>query len=115
MLDKEVLGKRIRHEREKQGLTREAFAEKLDISARFAGEIEQGKKGISAETLYKICQNVDVTADYLLLGRQNPNMNPAPTIELLNAIPPEYTDMLEEILRAFARTIQTAEKKYEDA
>lgn len=38
------VGERIRELREVQNYTREAFAEKIDISAKFLYEIETGKK-----------------------------------------------------------------------
>lgn len=44
------VGERIRELREVQNYTREAFAEKIDISAKFLYEIETGKKGFSADT-----------------------------------------------------------------
>lgn len=48
------IGERIRELREIHNYTREAFAEKVDISAKFLYEIETGKKGFSADTLGKI-------------------------------------------------------------
>lgn len=46
MYDNSV-GERIRELREIQNYTREALAEKVDISAKFLYEIEVGKKGNS--------------------------------------------------------------------
>lgn len=53
MLDLRV-GERIRELRESQNYTREGFAEKVDISAKFLYEIEVGKKGFSADVLCRI-------------------------------------------------------------
>ena len=40
------IGKRLRRQREKINMSREAFAEKANISPQFLAEIENGKKGI---------------------------------------------------------------------
>lgn len=63
------IGKRLRRQREKMNMIREEFAEKAGISPQFLAEIENGKKGMSVDTLYKICQSFNLSADYLLFGR----------------------------------------------
>lgn len=50
------IGERIRELRELQNYTREVFAEKVDISAKFLYEIEVGKKNFSANTLCRIAR-----------------------------------------------------------
>lgn len=62
------IGKRLRRHRENMNLTREEFAEKANISPQFLAEIENGKKGMSVDTLYKICKNLSISADYILFG-----------------------------------------------
>ncbi len=104
-MDKDVIGKRVRKQREYLGLTREEFAEKVDISWRFLAEIENGTKGMSADTLYKICTAFDISADHLLLGRENLPSAKTPCMELLSRVPPSCTSYLEDILRAYLRTI----------
>lgn len=112
-MNKETIGKRVRREREKQALTREAFAEEVGLSPRFLGEIENGTKGMSAETLYRICERTGVSADYLLLGRQSAADARTPAAAMLASIPPGYTEMIEDVLKAFLRTIQAAEARRE--
>ena len=62
------IGSRIKIQRQKLNLTREYFSEKINISPQFLADIENGKKGMSIETLYKICSIFDISADYLLFG-----------------------------------------------
>lgn len=64
-----TIGKRLRRQRERLNMTREEFAEKANISPQFLAEIENGKKGMSVKTLYKICNTFSISADYLLFGR----------------------------------------------
>ena len=62
------IGLRIQEVRKEQDMTREELAEKAEISTKFLYEIEIGKKGLSAESVYKISQALSVSCDYLLTG-----------------------------------------------
>ena len=104
-MDKATIGKRIRRQREKLVLTREEFAEQAEISARFLAEIENGTKGMSAETICKICNKFGLSADYILLGRQSADDVQTPAIEILSKIPPRYSVMVEDILNAFLQAV----------
>ena len=50
----EILGKRIKTERQKRGLTQEGLAEAAGISNNFVSYIENGKKTASINTVKKI-------------------------------------------------------------
>ena len=63
------IGDRIRDFRENINYTRESFAEKAGISPQFLAEIENGKKGMSADTIYALCEAFSLSADYILFGR----------------------------------------------
>lgn len=109
-MDKEEVGKRIRWQRGNLALTREQFAEQINISPQFLAEIENGKKGMSAETLYKICEKANASADYILLGRQISNIE-TPAAKTLSKIPAKYSGQIEDILSAFLRAVEKAEKQ----
>lgn len=66
--DRIAIGKRIRSFRLKQNLTQAQFAESLDVSTNFISEVENGKKGMSQDTLYRLCREYHLSADYLLFG-----------------------------------------------
>ena len=51
------IGTRIREIREEKNISRETLAAHAEISTKFLYEIENGKKGISAETLFKISKS----------------------------------------------------------
>ncbi|MCM1180753.1 MAG: helix-turn-helix domain-containing protein [Clostridium sp.] len=67
-LTRQKIGSRIRECRITNSLTQAQFAESIDISINFLSEIENGKKGLSYETLYNICKNHSISADYILFG-----------------------------------------------
>ena len=68
ILDKSEIGQRIRQLRMLNDYTQAKFAELIDISINFLSEIENGKKGLSQDTLAKICKKLNTSADYILFG-----------------------------------------------
>ncbi len=71
MLSEEIrreIGDRIREARMKSGLTQSQLAETLDVSTSFLSEVETGKKGMSFETFYAICESIEVSSDFILFG-----------------------------------------------
>ena len=64
------LGRRIKRERLKRGITQEQLAEKVDISVNFMSLIENGRN-MSVETLANIAVALGVTVDYLLSDTVN--------------------------------------------
>jgi len=62
------VGDRIRIEREKFDISREKFAELLDLSPFFVGQIERGERNMSINTLINVSQCLHVSIDYLIFG-----------------------------------------------
>lgn len=63
------IGERVRSQREFLRLTRGELAESLGVSVNFCSDIELGKKGMSLETLVKAVQALNVSADFIVLGK----------------------------------------------
>ena len=64
-IDYECMGRRIRERRESGGMTREDFAEKLQVTPRFISDVELGKKGMSLPSLARAAEVLETSADYL--------------------------------------------------
>lgn len=64
-MDYRLIGRRIREERKKLGLTQDALARKVGISVNFLSLIENGRN-MSMETLAKLANAFGVSIDYLL-------------------------------------------------
>jgi len=62
------IARRIRGQRELNGYTREALEEVSGISVRFLFDIEKGKKDITTDTLIMLCNALNTTPNYILLG-----------------------------------------------
>lgn len=65
-MDLTLLGNRIRVARERKGITQEDLAEHVDISPSHISVIERGVKASRIDTLVRIANELDVSADYLL-------------------------------------------------
>lgn len=62
----EEIGSKIREERKRQKLTQEKLAEMAGISLSFLGHIERGTRKLSVDTLVKICDALQCSADDIL-------------------------------------------------
>lgn len=67
-LNMKEIGKRISDRRKKLGIKQNILAEKLDISNNHMSGIENGKATPSVALFVKICDELNVTPDFLLLG-----------------------------------------------
>lgn len=102
------IGKRVRERRELLGYTREQFAEKLNISVRFAADIELGNKGMSMDTLIKICRLFSVSADYIIWGKEEKGHNGKGhngVTGLVHGLDERETAYAEDIMRTFVRAV----------
>ena len=99
-----VVGMRIRQTRELLSLSREKFSEKCGISTSFLADIELGNKGLSVETLHKICIGANISPAYIILGADASNDTTAIT-ELLGQLEPKYINSAVEVLKAFVTAI----------
>lgn len=66
MIDYTILGKRIRTARKTMCVTQEKISEALDISLSFYGHIERGTRKASLETIYRICQKLNISLDEVM-------------------------------------------------
>ena len=105
------IGCRLRAARRAGGLTQEQLAEKVELSPLFLSYVECGQKGMSLQTMEKICRALDVSADYLLLGREGAAVPGGEKMcKLLRQLPAEYLPLAEEALRTLLHTVQAVER-----
>lgn len=73
MRDEEIYkeaGQRIQNLRKQWKLTREELAEFVGLSMKHIYEIETGRKGFSASTLYRIAIALGVGCDDIMMGKE---------------------------------------------
>ena len=102
-LSLELVGRRLRGIRTGLSLTREQFAERVGISPQFLAEIENGKKGMSADTLFRICAGFDVSADYILMGRTASERLSDPVSKALSGFSEPVIGLTEDIIKAIEK------------
>jgi len=102
---KKIIGDRVLKKRKDLGMTREELAEQANISTVFLAEIERGVKGASSETIYKLCNALGVSADYLLMGKEKP-ADVSNIISMISMLDEEYVELAEEMLKVFYRAIR---------
>lgn len=62
------LGRRIRLERLRQGLTQEEFAARADIDRSYVGGVERGERNVTFSMLCRICAALHRDVAYLTNG-----------------------------------------------
>ena len=96
---KKDIGTRIRELRLLQGYTQAQFSEKINVSTNFLSEIENGKKGLSYETIINICTVFSISADYLLFGEKTQDKKTINIIDIANILTlDELTTIIEYML-----------------
>lgn len=110
----EQIGKRLRRQREKLNMTREEFAEKAGISPQFLAEIENGKKGMSVNTLYKICKNFSISADYLLFGLLSNETLSDSAKDVIDNLPAPLLSYTEDIIQIVNNIVSESKGNYKN-
>lgn len=101
----ENVGKRIRSQRERLGMTREVLAEKIEVTPKFCSDIELGLKGMSIPTLCKIADVLSLSTDYILFGTKNEDFD-CTVSALLRQCPPEKLCYIEDIIKLYIQATE---------
>lgn len=106
----EAIGGRIRAYRESLGMNRESFSEQVGLSPQFLAEVENGKKGLSADSIYKICSSSELSADYLVLGTIKRDKLKNPLDNVIQDMPGDYSVQCAKVLQAVNDIIAEAQR-----
>lgn len=94
-------GQRIRELRERRGLTLDDLVSRSGVSKGFLSEVENAKRGLSAENVLKIATALGASVDYILRGEvQTYARQEAVTI------PPELASVAAELNLSYRETAQ---------
>jgi len=101
MVDSEQLlkdmGKRISDRRKQLRLTQDELAERMDVTPQMISTAELSKKAIRPENLLKLCEAMEVSADYILAGFVG-KKDVALIAQKLSLLSPAQFRVTEEIL-----------------
>lgn len=97
----EIIGKRIRQRRKELNMKQYELAELLDISNNHMSAIENGREKPSLELLMNICDHLNVTPDFLLLGCIRANNVPQNIIDNLNRCSRIDYTLIDGVIQVF--------------
>lgn len=101
---KSEIGKRIKNIRENMNMTKESFAKQLGISGQYLGMVERGKSYLSIEKLKILCDITNLSADYILFGKDNNIKND--TKEILSEFSDDQLEIGCDMLKKLALFIK---------
>ena len=103
------VGIRIRELRELRGLSGGAFAEKVDITTKYLYEIEEGKRNFSSDVLRRMTENLGVSCDYIMFGKDNSERLNMEVIALLEKMNERQITSIQKILKVLCEISDTFE------
>lgn len=95
------IGHRIASRRKKMNIKQNVLAEKLDISNNHMSGIENGKEKPSIPLLAKICDSLNVTPDFILLGNMHSNRVSKDLSDLLQLCSDEEIELIMKLIQHF--------------
>ena len=108
--DMKEFGKRVAARRKQLGIKQNILAEKLDISNNHMSGIENGKERPSIELFVAICDSLNVTPDYLLLGNMHSDNVPKSISNLLRLCTDEDIEVIKRMAQHIVNVRHNAEK-----
>ncbi len=94
------MGERIISRRKQLRLTQEELAEAAGVTPQTISTAELGKKALRPANIIKICSALDISPDYLLLGRIS-NEDTSILNQKVSRLSPEQYRHLEDIVDSF--------------
>ncbi|MBQ3193539.1 MAG: helix-turn-helix transcriptional regulator [Oscillospiraceae bacterium] len=105
-----AVGSRIRKQREYMGLSREQFAELIEVTPKFCSDIELGVKGMSVPTLCRIARAMHLSTDYILFGDSDTTSDTQIERMLHQCSPSEY-ESAEALLKVFFTALRKRDQE----
>lgn len=106
-----ALGERIARRRKQLNIKQNVLADQLEISNNYLSSIERGREKPSLEILIKICNALNITPDYLIMGNMMSNNVPQNISEGLRLCTQEDIQLVEVIIKTM---VERNGKKWND-
>ena len=94
------LGERIKARREELELTQLQLARALGVTPQYISVIEKNKRAPSLDSLAKLAQELGVTTDYLITGKENVITDIIPVIKADKTLDLEVKNALVRLVQA---------------
>ncbi|NCE66096.1 XRE family transcriptional regulator [Pseudoflavonifractor sp. 524-17] len=102
------MGQRLVARRKQLRLTQEELAECADMTTQTISTAETGKKALRPENIIKLCAALDISTDYLLLGKVGVDDYNILSQKVSRLTPSQYRH-LEDIIEAFITALEERE------
>ena len=102
------IGNRILNRRKQLRMTQEKLAEKAGITPQTVSSAELGKKALRLENIIRVCSALDISTDYLLLGKVSDGDHSVLLSKVANLPPIQYRH-LEDIINSFILALESRE------
>ena len=102
------IGTRILERRTQLRLTQEELAEQAEITAQTISYAELGKKALRPENIIKICSALEISTDYLLLGKISSHDCSVLNQKVSELSPVQYRH-LEDIINSYIAAVNEKE------
>lgn len=99
------IGNRILSRRKQLRMTQEELAEQAGITPQTVSSAELGKKALRPENIIRICSALEVSTDYLLLGKVNSHDHSTLSSKISDLSPTQYRH-LEDIINSFLAAVE---------
>lgn len=99
------VGERLKKRRKQLGYTQGELAEKTGLNDQTIASAEHGTKELRIENFVNICQVLETSTDYMLLGRTVPS-DKYLFMEKASHLPEEQRRYLEEIVNNYIAGLQ---------
>ena len=102
-----IIGKRIQEFRKKKGMTQEELSEIIDISPHYLSALERGIYNIKLETLVKILNTLDLSADEVFCDVVNRScaVSSGRLSERLEALPQEEQEKILAVVETMISNV----------
>ena len=97
------MGQRIKFRRKEMRMKQAELAERIDISNNHMSSIENGRQKPSLDMFIRICQNLNVTPDYLLLGVMHACNIPQDIMDKLRLCSQEDVELVREFVELLVK------------
>lgn len=104
------MGERIVARRKQLRLTQEELAETAGVTPQTISTAELGKKALRPGNIIKICSALDISPDYLLLGRISEE-DTSILVRKVARLTPEQYRHLEDVVDSFIAVAAPGEKE----
>ena len=103
-----LLGERIKFWRQYRNFTQEKLAEKVELTPGFISLTETGKKRASLETLIRVCKELEITLNDLLVGNQITESSDYSIefAELISNLNESERNLIFEIIKAICKALK---------